>query len=191
MKNRAARIIVRILAVLGIGCVGILVACLDGVDYRPYFRQPYYTETVARLRAVVATNTMARGELEAGFGAARLTPTVNALRDDPTQGQFRQLPLAGYGDRKGRPATGAHDEIYVKAVALRVGTRLGVMVGADALIVPREVADMAAERLEKELGLRREQLYLSATHSHCSLGGWGLKIRISRMGRAIMVPYVA
>ena len=54
----------------------------------------------------------------------------------------------------------------MKAVALRVGDRLGVMLGADALIIPREVADAAAQRLEQELGLRREQLYLSATHTH-------------------------
>src|SRR5439155_26363396 len=35
------------------------------------------------------------------------------------------------------------------------------------------VADRAAGRLGHELGLRREQLYLSATHTHSSLGGWG------------------
>jgi hypothetical protein len=29
------------------------------------------------------------------------------------------------------------------------------------------------QRLEKESGLSREQVYLSATHTHCSLGGWG------------------
>src|SRR5204862_7709178 len=151
----------------------VLLVCLDGVDYRPYFKQPYYAETIARLHASAATNTVVRGELAAGFGWARLTPTLNAATDIPAQGQFRSLPLAGYGERKGRPATGAHDDLYVKAVALRVGERLGVMLGADALIIPREVADPAAQRLEPERGLRREQLYLSATDTHCSLGGWG------------------
>jgi len=150
-----------------------LVLCLDGVDYQPYFRTAYYAETSARLRAHAATNTLARGELAAGFGRARLTPTVNAPQDDPAQGRFRALPLAGYGSRKGRPATGVHDDLYVKAVALRVGDRLGVMVGVDALIIPREVADAAAQRLERELKLQREQIYLSATHTHGSLGGWG------------------
>ena len=28
------------------------------------------------------------------------------------------VPLAGYGDRKGKPSTGVHDSIFVKAVAL-------------------------------------------------------------------------
>jgi hypothetical protein len=149
-----------------------IVLCLDGVDYRPYFRQPYYRDTVARLQAELTTNSAIRGPLSAGFGRARLTPTINAPQDDPGHGQFRSLPLAGYGNRNGRSATGVHDDVYVKAAALRVGGRLGVMVGADALIIPREVADAAAAQLQRDLGLRREQLYLSATHTHCSLGGW-------------------
>jgi neutral ceramidase len=83
------------------------------------------------------------------------------------------LPLAGYGGRQGRPATGAHDDLCVKAVALRVAGRLGVMVGADALIIPREVTELAVRELGQDPGLRREQIYLSATHTHSSLGGWG------------------
>jgi neutral ceramidase len=173
MKRRIGRIVLRVLLGLAILVVAAMVLCLDGVDYRPYFRESYYSETLARLKLHAATNNVARGELAAGFGRAVLTPTVNAPQYDPAQGRFRALPLAGYGERKGRPATGAHDDLYVKAVALRVGDRLGVMLGADALIIPREVADAAAQRLEQELGLRREQLYLSATHTHCSLGGWG------------------
>jgi hypothetical protein len=147
--------------------------CLDGVDYRPYLREPYYVETATRLRASLVTNTVVRGELAAGFGRARLTPTVNAPADDAAKGQFRSLPLAGYGNRHGKPATGVHDDLYVKAVALRVGNRLGVMLGADALIIPPEVTEAAMRRIETELKLSREQIYLSATHTHCSLGGWG------------------
>ena len=153
--------------------VVVAILCLGGVDSRPYFRQPYYAKTIAQLRASTETNTLARGELAAGLGRAKLTPTVNAPQDAPAQGQFRSLPLAGYGNRHGRPAKGTHDDLYVKAVALRVQGRVGVMVGADALIIPAEVADQAVRRLEQESGLTREQIYLGATHTHCSLGGWG------------------
>ena len=167
------RIFLRTFVGLSVVTATALIVCLDGVDYRPYFREPYYTETVARLRTHSATNAMIRGELSAGFGRALLSPTVNATQDDPSKGQFRSLPLAGYGNRRGRPATGVHDDLYVKAVAFKVGTRVGVMVGADALIIPPEVTAIAAARLDEELGLHREQIYLSATHTHCSLGGWG------------------
>ena len=163
----------RALVGLALLLVAILVLCLEGVDHRPYFREPYYTETAARLHIISATNTIERGELSAGFGRALLTPTLNAVSDDPAKGQFRSMPLAGYGNRRGKPATGVHDDLYVKAVALRVGNRLGVMLGADALIVPPEVTEIAMRRIESELKLSREQIYLSATHTHCSLGGWG------------------
>jgi neutral ceramidase len=173
MKNRAGRIVLRVATGLVLFVAVTLVVCLDGVDHRPYFREPYCTQTVARWRARAATNSISHGALEAGYGRARLTPTINAAQDDPAQGRFRKLPLAGYGNRKGRPATGVHDDLYVKAVALRVGPQLGVMLGADSLIIPPEVAALAVRSLEKDPGLRREQIYLSATHTHSSLGGWG------------------
>ncbi|HUS33932.1 MAG TPA: neutral/alkaline non-lysosomal ceramidase N-terminal domain-containing protein, partial [Verrucomicrobiae bacterium] len=164
----AARVIIGLLLLL----IVLALVCLDTIDYRPYFRQPYYKETVARLHATAKTNSLARGNLSAGFGAAKLTPTF-------------PLPLAGYGERKGKRAAGAHDDLFVKAVALRVGNRTGIMFGADALIVPRDVSDAAAARLKQEFGLGREQLYFSATHTHCSIGGWGQGI----VGEAFAGPF--
>jgi hypothetical protein len=171
--KRLGKILLRVAVVVVTLIVIALVLSLDGVDHRPYFREPYYAETVVRLQHHTATNTIARGELAAGFGRALLTPTINVPQDDPEKGQFRSMPLAGYGQRQGKPATGVHDDLLVKAVALSVGDRLGVMVGVDALIIPQEVTEMAMQRIEQELKLSREQVYLSATHTHCSLGGWG------------------
>ena len=171
--KKILRILLRVSLGLAALVVVALILCLDGVDHHPYFRSSYYVETTTRLRASLVTNTVIHSELAAGFGRARLTPTINASTDDPAKGQFRSLPLAGYGNRHGKPATGVHDDLYIKAVALRVGDRLGVMLGADALIIPREVTEAALRRIEAELHLSREQVYLSATHTHCSLGGWG------------------
>ena len=153
--------------------VAAVIVCVDRVDSRPYFREKYYSHTKGELHVHVATNQLVHGELSAGFGRARLSPTVSAPEDEPAQGRFRSLPLAGYGNRRGKPATGVHDDLYIKAVALKVQGRIGVMVGADALIIPREIEERAVQRLEHESGLTREQVYLSATHTHSSLGGWG------------------
>jgi len=171
--KRVLRVLLRITAALAVLLGAILLLALDGVDNSPYLRAPYYAETTTQLRARIATNRLAQGELSAGFGRVRLTPSVNAPRDDPAQGKFRSLPLAGFGSRQGKPATGVHDDLFIKAVALRVGERVGVMVGADALIIPPDVSEAAARQLAQELKLSREQLYLSATHTHASLGGWG------------------
>jgi hypothetical protein len=170
--KKAGRIAARVFIGLLLLLVVLAVLCLDTVDYRPYFRQPYYKETVARLQTAAKTNALTSGNLSAGFGVAKLTPTF-------------PLPLAGYGDRKGKIATGVHDDLFVKAVALRVADRVGIMFGADALIVPRDVSDAAANKLKQEFGLGREQLYFSATHTHCSIGGWGEGI----VGEAFAGPF--
>lgn len=183
--KRAWRILCRVLAVSALTVLVAIVCCVDGVDTRLYLKEPYHRQTLERWTARRSTNTLVRGELSAGFGRARLSPTLHAPSDDPEQGKFRVMPLAGYGNRQGRPATGVHDDVEVKAVALRVDQRVVVMVGADALIVPREVADLAAQQLAERPGLSREQLYLSATHTHCSLGAWGEK----KIGEAFAGPF--
>ncbi|MFZ9854783.1 MAG: neutral/alkaline non-lysosomal ceramidase N-terminal domain-containing protein [Limisphaerales bacterium] len=138
----------------------------------------------------VASMSTARGALDpapirAGWSRMRLTPTIGAATTDAEKGGFNQIPLAGYGNRQGAPATGIHDELWVKAVAFATRSATGVMVSADALIVPREVADRAVEALGRSRGLGRGQVYFSATHTHCSLGGWGQRF----VGEAFAGPY--
>lgn len=173
----------------GLGLAGFVVLicllCLNTVDYAPYFHSAYYNETAARFERISATNRIEVNTLQAGFGIARLTPTLNASEDKPAQGEFRHIPLAGYGNRDGKPATGVHDDLWLKAIAVRVGRQTGILFGTDALIVPREVADQAAALIQKESGLLRAQLYFSATHTHCSIGGWGEGF----VGEAFAGPY--
>ena len=61
--RRTLRIGLRVLAGLVLLAVGTGIVCLDGVDSRPYFREPYYAETITRLRAQAVTNNLVRGEL--------------------------------------------------------------------------------------------------------------------------------
>ena len=171
--KKALRALLIAIGVSWLGAVLILGLTLSPVDYTPYYREAYWRETAELLKANVATNKAVTGELYAGFGRAVLTPSIGATTDQPDAGQFRSVPLAGYGNRKGKPATGKHDDLYIKAAALKVGDRIAVMIAADALIIPREVADLASEQLRKELRLNRDQIYFSATHSHSSIGGWG------------------
>jgi hypothetical protein len=87
-------------------------------------------------------------------------------------GKFKKVPLAGYGQRKGKSATGVHDSIFVKAVALRAGGQTMVLISADLLIMPPNIIDSVIVSLSKA-GINRSQLFFSATHTHSSLGGWG------------------
>ncbi len=159
--KKFAKTAVRLLAVVALLLLAAGVASLTGIDDRELAVPP------------VAPARVEPGLLRAGFARVKFTPTVGVSRDDPGRGEFRFLPLAGYGNRKGKPAEGVHDDVWVKAVAFAVGGQTGVVVCADALIVPREVTALAMSRITSETGLRREQVYFAATHTHCSLGGWG------------------
>lgn len=161
------------LAALTLAASVAVIACIDTVDYTPFLKGTYFQQTRERVKAAQKIQPLVSGPLEAGFGRSRLTPTLAAADEDAAAGRFRSLPLAGYGDRGGKPATGAHDELAAKAVAVRVGGVVAVFVSADVLIIPREVSEMVVNRARTELQLDRRQLYFGATHTHASLGGWG------------------
>ena len=170
--RRFCRILVRA-ALLGFLLVVVLaLSTLKPVDRTPWQETPLAADLAARLNALHGQTNLVRGTLLAGFGRARLTPTLGAAEDDPAHGAFRSLPLAGYGQRRGRSATGIHDDLWVKAVAFVVAGQTGVVASADALIIPFEVSEAAADLLRPD-GITRTQLYFSATHSHCSIGAWG------------------
>lgn len=169
------RVLGRIGLAGGLLVAGLLLVTVAPVDRRGIEELPCYREAQHRLANAAGTafEPVRIGELRAGFGRALLNPTLGAERDDGEAGKFIALPLAGYGNRKGRPATGVHDAIWAKAVAFTVGGRTGVVVSADLLIIPREVAEDASRRISQQCGVGRDAVYFGATHSHSSLGGWG------------------
>ncbi|MCX6225242.1 MAG: neutral/alkaline non-lysosomal ceramidase N-terminal domain-containing protein, partial [Bacteroidia bacterium] len=142
------------------------------VEKGSYFRADYFKITTARIDSIKSAQVMIDDSLQAGFAKVSITPGLNNAVDSYSDGKFIQVPLAGYGARKGKSATGIHDSIFVKAVALKVSRQTLVLVSADLLIMPPGIIDSVAILLSKQ-GIRREQLFFSATHSHSSLGGWG------------------
>ncbi|MBL9139159.1 MAG: hypothetical protein JNK85_25045 [Verrucomicrobiales bacterium] len=169
------RVLARMGLVGGVLLAGLLAATVAPVDRRGIEGLPCYLEAQQRMATAsgAISEPVRLGELRAGFGKASLNPTLGADHDDGEAGRFVALPLAGYGNRDGRPAEGVHDDLWAKSVAFTVGGRTGLVVSADLLIIPREVADDAARRIADQCGVDRAAVYFGATHSHCSLGGWG------------------
>ncbi|MCC6231464.1 MAG: hypothetical protein IT580_02410 [Verrucomicrobiales bacterium] len=147
---------------------------LAPVDRRDFTALPCAAEArqaLAQARSVHLP--WASQPVRVGVGRAPLTPTLGTATNAPERGEFVALPLAGYGDRQGRPAEGVADPLWVKAVAFISAGQTGVVIAADSLIIPREVAEDAARRVHAACGLDRAQLYFGATHTHSGLGGWG------------------
>ena len=152
--KRVLKWTVRVVVGLAALLLLVLLATVTTVDHTPYRDLPAWRETSARLEQLRAATNHVVGELRAGFGRAKLTPALGAERDEPEQGRFWAVPLAGYGARQGRPATGVHQDLWVKAVAVAVADQTGVVVTADALIIPREVGDLAVRQLRETRATR-------------------------------------
>jgi hypothetical protein len=163
------------LGILLLLIVVILIWALQKVDYTPYWETDYYATTRARLDSLSGNLTPQRGKVYAGFSRMSITPRLHATSDDPGKGAFKAVPLAGFGDREGRPAEGIHDSLFIKAVALRVGIDTLVLLASDILIVPAEVSEGVTQQLAATRRMRRDQLLFSATHTHSSAGGWADK----------------
>ena len=169
-KNR--KISLAIAGVLGIIFIPLVFLISCRVDHSPYFKSSYYQKTSSRLDSLKKKRTLSNDFVEAGFSKVSITPSVGYSKDSLALGQFIEAPLAGFGARKGKSATGTHDSIFVKAAAIKVGTQLVVIVGADILIMPPNIIDEVTLVLEKK-GIPRSQVFYSASHTHSSIGGWG------------------
>lgn len=149
-----------ILLVVMAGCFVVLVG--PWPTYKSGFEdKPYYKKTlteIERHKKRLSKNSDI-GQFQAGWGSCSIMPPPGT-------------PLAGYGDRKGKPSTGVHDEIFVKALAVSDGTDVAVIVGADMLIIPENVADMVRERVSKQTPLTSNEILFSASHNHSGPGGF-------------------
>lgn len=150
----------------------LLLAATGPVDETPYFESEYFKKSYAEIDSLKNTNSPVKGQFLAGFSKVSITPTLNGSTDNIEKGEFVKMPLAGFGARKGAPATGIHDSVFVKAAALKVENKLVVLIGADLLIMPPNITDSVMKVLAKN-GIKREEVFLSATHTHSSLGAWG------------------
>ena len=162
----------KILGVLFLIILLFLFWAIKSVDYTPYFKTDYYKSTNARLDSLSNNAVEQTGHVLIGFGKQSITPILNGDQDDSALGKFKEIPLAGYGGREGAPATGIHDSLFVKAVAIKVNEKIMVFIGSDLLIMPPEVSMKTDEYVSQKLGLSRDNIFYSATHTHSSVGAW-------------------
>lgn len=165
-------------ALLAGGCVALLGPwpVYDDSRYRESSYYPAALEAIdARARAAGISDTP--GELTAGWAVAEMTPPVGA-------------PLAGFSSRKnGKRSEGVLDPLHARALALGDGADTVVILVADALIIPPNIASAVRSRLLESRGLSPDDILFNATHTHCGPGGfsadWGSRITGGRHDPAI------
>lgn len=142
-----------------IGWLLALPACLP-VNYKPYRQLKYYHKTKAAIQQLPASLSQP-DTVRAGWAKVNITP-------------LHKVPLAGYGKRKGKRLQAIHDSIYVRAFVFQNKTQKVAFVSMDLLIVPMAVTKALTNQLP-EINFSINQTYLTATHTHSSLGGWARK----------------
>lgn len=141
------------------------------VSKKPYFESEYYNKTISDLNNKKTEISFTEDSLSAGFSKLSITPLVKDS-DRERLSRAERVPIAGFGQAKTKWATGVHDSIFVRAVAIKAGNNLSVIMTADMLIMPPDLIDSVIVQLSKK-GIKREQLFFTATHTHSGIGGWG------------------
>ena len=161
-------IVKRILMLLGIVVLDAAAVFVTVVGPWPAYSasdvaaEGYYLAAVAAADASLVQSNLpeAPQKLGAGWAKRSIVPEIG-------------VPLAGFGDRRGRPSTGVHDEIHVKALALTDGYDTVCLVGSDMLIVPENVADAVREDVSARTILTAGNILFSASHTHSGPGAFG------------------
>ena len=152
-KRRIPLILIAFLVTVA-GCFVTLIG--PWPTYKSGFKDKrYYKQALAAIeqRGKLFSQSSDIGRFEAGWGSRSITPPIGT-------------PLAGFGDRRGKPSTGVHDEIFVKALAVSDGTDKAVIVGADMLIIPENVAELVRIRVSQQTTLTANDILFNASHNH-------------------------
>lgn len=156
------RILFKILGVIVLILLLFIVSVITTMDKTPYKEMGYYKEWKSLIGAVNIKDAEQTDTLKVGWAKVNITPAAPA-------------PMAGYGNRRGKPFTSVHDSLFIRAMVVENGNVKAAIIAADLLIIPPTVTELLKKRLAgKEIPF--EQVFLGATHSHNSVGGWGTGI---------------
>ncbi len=132
------------------------------MDTTPYKEMAYYKEWKGLIANVKADTVVAADTFKVGWAKVNITPAA------PT-------PMAGYGNRRGRPYVAVHDSLFIRAMVIDNGGVQAAIIAADLLIIPPTVTKLVQGKLTAKQ-IPFDQVFFGATHSHNSVGGWGTGI---------------
>jgi hypothetical protein len=142
---------------------GVSSCLVSRVDRTPYRQTGYYQQFKKELDRLPTDTVSARpGTIAAGWAKVNITPA-------------EPMPLAGYGLRKGRRYESVHDSLWARAFVFDNGVRKAALITIDLLIVPPALTEAITQKLAGT-GFTIAQVYLTATHSHHSVGGWAHRL---------------
>jgi hypothetical protein len=148
----------KILLAVVLVITGILLAMVTTIDRTPYQEMDYYAEWKSQVKQFNLTDASQEQQLMVGFAKSNITPPY------PT-------PMAGYGNRRGKPFEAVHDSIYVRTIIVANNNDTIALTSADLLIIPPSIYALVNKKIANSQ-LQKTKIYYGATHSHNSVGAW-------------------
>ncbi len=131
------------------------VKTLDGL--LPWEASPYLTFIMRNHKYRVREGGPDATPVYAGAAEIDITPPVG-------------IPLAGYAGRQGKPSDGVLDPLMAQALALKAGEESYIFITSDTFLLRRKFHQEVALKLERSIGIPRDHVVISASHSHSSSG---------------------
>jgi neutral ceramidase len=156
------KILLKVLGIFVLILILAIVSMITTMDKTPYKEMAYYKEWKSLIEAVKPVHAALSDSLKVGWAKVNITPASPA-------------PMAGYGNRRGKPFTTVHDSLFIRVMVVEKGGVKAAIVAADLLIIPPTVTEILKKRLTDEQ-IPFDQVFFGATHSHNSVGGWGTGI---------------
>lgn len=122
-----------------------------------------YRYTAALMIFAIGVGAASAQQFRAGAATSNITPPLG----QPIVGGF--VPF---------PATHVHDELHARCLVLDDGKTKLVLVVCDLLGIGRVVSDDARALIEKDLGIPKENVLISATHTHSACSALGKDARV-------------
>ena len=122
---------------------------------------------------ILGTNVSAAGKnnLKVGTSKVLITPKT-------------PIPMAGYSGRKG-PFKGVHDDLYARVIVFSDGVNKAATITNEIIGHSSALWDEITTRIEKETGIKKDYILLSAIHTHS-----GPAININSESAPEVVTYV-
>ena len=129
----------------------------ERLDTAPYKESKFYEQTMYTLDSLGEVKFKIDGDtLKIGWAKSSLIPSF-------------ATPLAGYGGRNGKINIGVEDSIWVRTIVLDNGINRAAYVSLDLLIPP---PNLNLNNILKGINLKKSEIFLTASHSHSSIGGY-------------------
>jgi neutral ceramidase len=134
--------------------LALAVSLIAPIDYTPLAEQPYHQTMMEGLQQSTPSSSTPQS-IEVGWSKFNIIPSYN-------------MPMAGYTPKDKYESI--HDSVYCRVLAIRQGTAVHFIISLDLMLFPPVIKD----RIENELQKQNKNyfIYLTATHTHSSLGGW-------------------